>query len=99
MHTMLHVLDTMCKSNLFLADTRHYLMDDGSLAIFNVGQYETSFKETTHPLSYSCQLKNSITGQTKQSQPFSLGNTWYQKILMKTEDFLFHCSFILLLAP
>ena len=99
MHTILHVLDTICELNLFLADTRHYLMDDGSLAIFNVGQYGTSFKETTHPLSYRCQLKNSITGQTKQSQPFSLGNTGCQKILMKHEDFLFHYSFIWILTP
>ena len=56
--------------SIFL-DTRHYVMDDGSLVIFNVAQ-SGKFGETSH-LSYTCQLQNSITGQTKTSQPFLLG--------------------------
>ena len=49
-------------------------MDDGNLAIFSIGQ-SGNIEETTHQ-SYTCQLQNSVTGQTKTSQPFLLGNTF-----------------------
>ena len=49
-------------------EMQHYLMNDGNLVIFNVGQ---SGDKTSH-LSYTCKLQNSVTKQTTTSQPYLL---------------------------